>query len=84
MVYSYVILKETAWKSTKSSKEYNLGSLWWLLESLQKKLDPREYRSKAFEMNIEYVILTDQQEIELYFNVNYPNDLRERLTILNV
>lgn len=51
---------ETAWKSTKTDKQYNLGSLWLCLEhQLKKLLTTTDYYKKVSQLKLDQVGVVD-------------------------
>ncbi|KAM3146595.1 hypothetical protein pb186bvf_001125 [Paramecium bursaria] len=78
--------QETAWRSTKNNKDYNLGTLWLFLDNKIKGVQNKDYIKNAMDMKIEFVSRTDQDEVFDYFTgkVDYTDCIHtEKKTNLN-
>ena len=62
------VTTETPWLSPITSKQYDLGSLWLLLDCDQKGQDSVQYIERTSQLGVEIVNTADKGEILNYFN----------------
>lgn len=58
---------ETPWLSTQTKTQYDLGSLWLLLDLKQKDSLQLEYIEKCSQLGLKIVSMPDRDEIVAYF-----------------
>lgn len=61
--------EETSWKSIKTDKRYNLGSIWLLITLKEKSstISVREYFNETQKLKLEKVEKLDEEDILDYF-----------------
>lgn len=63
------IMTETAWQSPQTGKQYNLGSLWLVMEVHSQKIPNKEqYFRQVSALKLDPIGVADAEEIIKYFS----------------
>lgn len=61
-------MTETAWQSPQTGKQYNLGSLWLVMEVHSQKVASKDYFRQAIALKLDNIGVADAEEITKYFS----------------